>query len=246
MCREKQSFPRCVAGSLVLCGAALLGDPASAGDWDLSVALSSNYLVHGLTRSSNEPAVQGHLGLTGDQSWSVGVWASTVNLHPGPGPDEELDFYVAKHWQLSRDWRVAGQLTHYEFREDSQFLSYDYSELSASVSFRDALALSLAVAPDYSAYTSRGVARDRAFITSELSGQHAVTRHLRLTAGVGYADLDDLFGTSYWYWSAGAELAWRRISLGVAYVGADAGAERLFGTQRAADTWVTTLAYRIL
>lgn len=228
------------------CSAALVANPAPAGDWDLSVAVSSNYLVHGRTRSSNEPALQGHLGTSSDRGWSVGVWASSVKLHPGPGPREEIDLYIAKDWQLARDWRVGSQLTRYEFRGDAPYLSYDYTELAASISFRDAVSASVALAPDYSAYSSSlGLARRRVLMTWELSGRHAVNRQLQLTAGIGRADLEDLFGAAYWYWSGGGELAWRRFSLGVSYIGADDTARRLFGSPQAGNTWVGTVAYRV-
>jgi uncharacterized protein (TIGR02001 family) len=221
--------------------------PAGAGELTGSLALSSDYIVHGLRRSAGEPALQAHLGWLGDRGWSAGIWASTIELHPGTGPRRELDFYIAAQAQLSRDWRLSGRLTHYEFHKDSYFLSYDYTELAGTASFRDALFFSIAAVPNYSFYSiTRGAARDRLALTYELSARHPLSRQLQLTAGLGRADLRDLFGTSYWYWSGGAELAWKRLSLGVSYVGTDSSADRLFGHDLTGNTWVATAALRLL
>ncbi|MCI0434427.1 MAG: hypothetical protein L0271_12430, partial [Gemmatimonadetes bacterium] len=102
-----------------------------------------------------------------------------------------------------------------------------------------------ALAPDYAAFSTQGLASDRTLLTWELSGHRPVTRHLRITGGVGHADLEDLFGTSYWYWSGGGELTWQHLSIGVSYIGADHTAGRLFGPQQVGNTWVATVAYRI-
>jgi uncharacterized protein (TIGR02001 family) len=232
--------------SALALSASAISQPAAGGDWTSSLALTSDYLVHGLRRSADEPAAQAHLGFVGERGWSTGVWASTVNLHPGRGPRQELDFYAAAYAQLSRDWRLTSQLTHYEFLNDSRFLSYDYTEIAATASFRDVLSATIALAPRYSFYSNGIAARNRMAVNYEISGSWPLTRNVQLTAGLGHADLQNLFQASHWYWSGGAELAWKRMRLGVSYVGTDSSAERLFGPKLAANTWVATLAYRLL
>jgi uncharacterized protein (TIGR02001 family) len=222
------------------------GTSATASDWHASVGVASNYLMRGLTRSSNGPAIQAHLGWTSDTRWSAGVWASTVEYRRAASPHQEFDFYVARAWQPARDWRLSAQLTRYESQGDSGLLPYDYTEVRAAVAFRDALSVSLALTPDYSFYSSRGLARDRMATISELTGQLPVSRNVRLTAGIGHSALEHPFGRSYWFWSAGTDMSWRRLSLAVSYVGADGTAERLFGNHAVGNDWVATLALRVL
>jgi uncharacterized protein (TIGR02001 family) len=232
--------------SIPFVGADAITRPAHAGEWTGSVALTSDYLVHGLRRSADKPAAQLHLGFVGERGWSTGVWASSVNLHPGRGPRQELDLYATAYAQVSRNWRLSGQLTHYEFIGDSPFLSYDYTEVAAAASFRDVLSLTVAAAPRYSFYSNGVAARDRSALTYELTGRHPVTRNVELTVGAGHSDLQDLFQASHWYWSGGVELGLKRARLGLSYVGTDSTARRLFGPQLAANTWVATFAYRLL
>jgi uncharacterized protein (TIGR02001 family) len=240
--REKTA--NCAMGALAL-GACLISQSTTAGEWTSSIALTSDYRFHGLQRSAGDPAAQAHLGFIGDRGWSAGAWASTVHLHPGPGPREELDFYAAAYLQLSRDWRIAGQLTHYEFLNDAD-LSYDYTEIAATASFRDALSATVAAIPQYSFYSNGYAARDRMALNYEVSGRRPLSRNLQVTAGIGYSDLHDLFGASHWYWSTGAQVDSRRLSLGLSYIGTDSTAKQLFGPELAGNAWVATLAYRVL
>jgi uncharacterized protein (TIGR02001 family) len=215
---------------------------AAAGEWTGSLALTSDYRVHGLQRSAGAPAAQAHLGFIGERGWSAGAWASTMELHTSSGPSQELDFYAAAYSQLSRDWRIAGLLTHYEFLNDS----YDYTEIAATASFRDALSVTVAAAPQYSFYGNGYAARDRTAVNYEVSGRHSLSRHVQLTAGIGYSDLQDLFSASHWYWSGGAELGLRHLSLGLSYIGTDSTAKSLFGPKLAGNALIATLAYRLL
>jgi uncharacterized protein (TIGR02001 family) len=225
-----------------LTATAVASGPALAGEWHASVAATSNYVVHGLTRSANEPAIQANVGWTNDRNWSAGIWTSTVELLPYEGPSQELDFYIARAWQPTRDWRFSGRLTRYEFPGDPGAFSYDYTELAASASFREYASFSVSAIPDYSMHARERLAVEETAMTYELAGQLPLSPHVRLTAGIGRSDVDPL---SYWYWSGGAEAAWRRVSLGISYLGADNTAERLFGSRWVGNVWVATLAFRV-
>src|SRR5687768_10940330 len=103
MYARRRSTIRLHLRNLLALAVVLLAPPIGAGELTGSLALSSDYLVHGLRRSAKEPALQAHVGWLGERGWSTGVWASTVELHPGSGPRQELDFYLATQTQLSRD-----------------------------------------------------------------------------------------------------------------------------------------------
>jgi uncharacterized protein (TIGR02001 family) len=221
----------------------LAGGSASAADLDASVAFATNYVVHGLSRSWNQGALQGHVALVGERGWSVGIWSSSVELYPG-GPDTEVDYYLASRWAPSRDWVLHTRVTRYEFQGPTAF-SYNYTEIAAGASFRERLTATVAYSPDHSFYSSEGAGLDEPALALEASVRQPLTRRLHLMAGVGQRRLGAPVDGAYWYWSGGGEVAWRRVSLNLSYLGADRRADRLFYGLVPEDAWVATLAFRV-
>lgn len=238
-------MPRSFRAPLLVCASALSSGTAVAGEWNASVALTSNYLVHARTRSADGPALQTHVGWVGERRWSAGVWASTIDLYPDSSSGPEFNFYVASDWSAGRHWRMNSQLTRYTVHGDSPYLSYDYTEITGSVRYRDSVSASVAWMPDYSYFSSEGIGRNRTAVSYELTVRRPIGRLLHLSAGVGSLQLGGPVDSAYAYWSGGGELAWRRMSLALAYIGADHRARRLFYGQAADATWVATLAWRV-
>jgi uncharacterized protein (TIGR02001 family) len=213
---------------------------------NLDVAVSSDYVVHGVTRSQGNPIVQAQLGWVGGRSgWTAGVWLSTLDLNPGPGPRHEVDPYIGKRWALDRNWSLRTYLTRYMFRPHAARVGYDYTELQSALSFRDTIEVGMTWSPDYSGYSLRGVGRDGAMLTYEASARFPATRWLSLNAGVGRRDLQAVYRAGYWYWSAGAETAFNRMSFAVSYIGTSQAAIDLYGAEYAGDRMVATIALRL-
>ena len=222
----------------------MVAGTAHAADWNANVAVASDYIVRGLTRSLKGAAVQGSISLQGEQPWAVGVWASSVELFEGAGHQAEVDYFAAGEVPLSRDWRLGGQATHYDFTGESSSFSYDYTELTASLSYQDTITASVAWSPEYSYFARWGPVYDATMLSYELSARHPVNRHLQLVAGVGHTDLGSA-GRAYNFWSGGGEVSWERISLSLSYVSSDKDATRLFRDRAARDAWVATISFRI-
>ena len=212
---------------------------------NFDLAVSSDYVVHGVTRSQGDPIVQAQLGWTGDSGWSAGTWLSTMDLNPGPGPNHEIDPYLGKRWMLGRDWALRADLTRYIFRPGLEEVAYDYTELRSALSFRDALEVAVGWSPDYSGFSWHGVAHERAMLTYEAAAHFPASRWLTLNAGLGRRDLQDVYGASYWYWSAGTETSFQRWSLALAYIGTSHEALDLYGSRYAGNRLVATLALRL-
>jgi uncharacterized protein (TIGR02001 family) len=213
--------------------------------FDVDVAVSSDYVVHGITRSQGRPIVQAQVGWTGESGLMVGTWLSTLNLNPGPGPNREIDPYIARRWLVSRDWSLRTDLTRYMFRPEIKWAPYDYTELRGALTYRDVLDFAVAWAPDYSGYSSHGAARNRTMLTYEVSGHFPATRWFGLNAGVGRRDLEEVFGASYWYWSWGTEATFRRLSLALTYIDSSYEARELYSGEYAGHRLVATLSMRL-
>lgn len=243
--RERKFVWMSFALALLACP---FGVPAAGFDtphFDIDLAVSSDYVVHGVTRSQGKPVMQGQLGWTGESGLMVGTWLSTLDLSPGSSPTREIDPYIAKRWLVSSDWALRTDVTRYMFRPRSGYVRYDYTELRGALAFRDVLDLAVAWAPDYSGYSWAGGANGRSMLTYEAAGHFPVTRWLGLNAGIGRRDLEDVFGTSYWYWSAGTEVTFQRFSLAVTWIGSSYPARELYTSDYAGDRVVATLGVRL-
>jgi uncharacterized protein (TIGR02001 family) len=228
-------------GPLAACAA--VGFDSAHFNVDLSV--SSDYVVHGITRSQGKPVAQAQLGWTGESGFMVGAWLSTIDMNPGPGPNRELDPYLARRWTLSPDWSLRTDLTRYMFRPSLDRVQYDYTELRGALAFRDVLDFAVSWAPDYSGYSWHGPARDRTMLTYELSAHLPATRWIGLNAGVGRRDLQDAFGLGYWYWSAGTEANFDRVSFAVTWIGTSYSATELYGSEYSGNRVVATVGVRL-
>ena len=224
--------------------ATIVAGSAHAAEWNANVAVASNYIVRGLTRSLDHPAVQGSIGVQGEKHWAAGLWASSVELYEGAGRHGEIDYYLSGELPLSRDWRLNGQVTRYEFIAETTLFPYDYTEAAGSVSFQDTITATVAWSPDYPYYTRLGPVSGERVMSYELSARYPINRHVQVLAGVGHTDFDSQ-GRAYNYWSGGSEVSWDRFSLSVSYVSSDGDARRLFRDLATQDAWVATFSFRI-
>jgi uncharacterized protein (TIGR02001 family) len=244
--------PACVYASFALILGLAGVVPAFAGPsfdssrFNIDLAASSDYVVHGITRSQGRPIVQAQLGWTGESGLMVGTWLATIDLNPGPGPRSEIDPFIAKRWLVSRDWSLRTDATRYMFRPSFQWASYDYTELRAALSYRDLVDVAMSWSPDYTTYSpTLGFAANRTMLTYEASAHFPATRWLGLNAGIGRRDLQDVFGHSYWYWSAGTEATFQRLSFALTYIGSSYQARELYSAEYAGNRVVATLGFRV-
>lgn len=224
--------------------ASIIAGTAQAAEWNANVAMASDYIVRGLTRSLESTVVQGSLSLQGDQAWGAGLWASSVEIYEGAGRHAEVDYFLTGELPLSPDWRLGGQVTRYEFTGESTRFAYDYTDLSVSLSFQDTITAAVAWSPDYSYFSEWGPTSDTTMLSYELFARYPVNRYLRLVAGVGHTELGAR-GQGYEFWNGGAEISWQRLSLTLSYMSSDGEAERLFPNLAVQDAWVATLSFRL-
>jgi uncharacterized protein (TIGR02001 family) len=223
--------------------AAVVSGTAQAAEWNANVAVASDYIVRGLTRSLNEAAIQGSIALHGEQPWAAGVWVTSTELYEGAGRHAEIDYFVSGEVPLSRDWRLGGQVTRYEFTGEYAF-SYDYTDFAMSLTFQDTITASVTWSPDYSYYTRYGPVSDDTMVSYELFARHPINRHWQLMAGVGRTE----FGSrerEYDFWSCGGQFSWERLGVSLSYVTSDTDTKRLFQDLAARDAWVVTISFRL-
>lgn len=217
--------------TLLLACALLLPGPltlAAPPAWSGSVALASDNLLRGVSRSSNDPAVSGELRAQWTGGAFASLWTSTSRVRPADDTTLEFAGTAGMAMPLRAGWAVRGSYTHYESPWQQRADFYRYDEFTVDLRYRDALFLSATYSPNTSRYGSAyGPAWDGDAFAYEASVQRAVFTRLRAHAGLGYYDLSGLFGEGYWYGSVGLGWSWRRLQADLSWVDTDDKAEGL-------------------
>ncbi len=220
-------------------------DAATVGG---SVVASTDYVYRGLTYSDRKPVLQADLYARTASGWFAGAWGSIAASHPERQSRSEFNAYVGKAWSLGPDWLANVHYARYFYtdsRAEVRYFYEDYDELQVSLSFQDRATLSVALAPDVRRWSIYGPEfRSGKQWSYEASARQPLWNRVALIGGLGYYDLQDLFGQSYWGASAGAELAVKPLRLTLTRFFVESNARRLFGTQTADDRWALTAAWR--
>lgn len=232
-------FVLCIPGTL-----GMFGTACAEVRWNGSLALTSDYIQQGLSQTQGTAALQGGLNAQVDDRWSLGAWASNVDRYESSSANLEIDLYAARAWKISPEWIASLTATHYFYPDDAPAVRYDYDELTASLGYRSTLFATVAWSPNYADASYRGVAEDRSSVAYELSANRSLRGSWSGNAGVGYRDLSELFDEQYWYGHVGLMLAARRLTLHLTYTYVEPTARRLFGHERASNTWSGTLIWR--
>ena len=192
--------------------------PARAGLGG-SVAITSDYVLRGVSQSDGKAAWQGDLHWNFPAGWSTGLWASQVALAPH-SDTWELDSYLQWHRALSADLEFGAAATYYSYPSDPRPVDYNYSELSLSLMWRDQIRVAASWTPSITLFSySDGLATHRQVVTLETSWHRDLPAHLDLTAGIGvyyppgldyasYGYGDATLGWKYGHWRVNLALIW--------------------------------------
>lgn len=208
------------------------------------VNLSSEYVFRGLTQTQGDAAVQAGLNWRRDGHWFAGVWASTVDPNPGPGPTFELNVYAGRTFDFGSDWFAKLVAVHYLYPDDTPALRWDYDEAIASLSFRERLVATVAWSPNSFGFSRGRIVTDRRALTYELAGHLPWRDAWVASAGAGYYKLDDSSGTDYTFWNCGVSYSRAPWQLTVSRYGTDDRAADLYGDELTKDRWSLGLLWR--
>ena len=235
-----------LAGGIVLSAAFVYGMPrcAAADVWGGSLAVTSDYVVRGISRSNDQAALQLDVHYLNSSGFVVGMFASNSRIDPGEPIDVELDGFLGFAWTAGSDWRGRALLTHYAYPWNRFGSGYDYDELDMDVTYQEWLKAGVVYSPDAPRYSpSRGLYG----VTSEsaeIGVQRPVWRKLSASVGVGYSRFEGPYPVGYTYWSAGAVWDMAPVSLAIAYVDTSAAAKTLFYNAAAGGLWTGTVIWR--
>jgi uncharacterized protein (TIGR02001 family) len=210
-------------------------------DFGGSLALTSNYMFHGISQTCGDPAAQGdlHYRTSGGQSAAegfAGVWGSAGLGQSACGKAREVNFYAGYSFLTSPDSSASLTYTHYGYPGGDYTIArlaghrYDYDALEAQWAWQDRVFLTAAWTPDALGHDGYSVSRGRSAGSYGLQLRQPLAAGFSLSAGLGYDQIADPFGSGYGFWNAGVGYTLGAWQLDAGYFGTASRALRLFGS----------------
>lgn len=212
--------------------------------WGGSLALTSDYLVRGVTRTYDQPALQLDLHVIDNSGFVAGVFASNTRISDDAPRDAELNPYLGFAWKTAADWHGKVVASYYAYPWNAQGSRYNYMELDADWGYQEWLDVAASYSPDSPRYVQGRGVKGISESSVEVNLQKVLFRRLSGTAGIGYANLAGAGGTGYVYWSVGAALDLAPVALAISYVDTSSGARLLYGDAAATGRWVAIAIWR--
>ena len=222
------------------------GPGVAADSWDGSLALTSDYLVRGISRSDDQAALQLDLHYAHSSGLLAGLFVSNTQIDEHERRDVELSGFIGWAFDLSSEWRTQMTVSHYAYPWNRHGSGYDYDELNLEVAYQGWLRLNLEYSPDFPRfvqYSNAGL-EGEAQKSIEVSAQRQVWRTLSVLGGLGYSFVNGPDSAGYAYWSAGAAYDIKGVSLVLAYVKTSNTAKTLFSNEAAAGRFTGTVLWR--
>ena len=218
-------------------------DGHAAGHVGGSVAVTTDYLLRGVSQTHGSPALQADIHYQALSGWLAGVWASNVELNPEDGDTAELNIFAGYSRPLEGDWSMKVVVVHYAYLDKESAGPYTYDELIWGASYSDLAYLTLAVSPNTPQETAPDVARDRTALSLDLALRLPLHGTWSAVGGFGYYELQGPEGAGYGYWSAGVAYDFDPWHLEMAWFGTSAGASELFDPYMPRSRWAATLIW---
>lgn len=223
-----------------------MASTASEADvrWGGSVALTTDYLLRGVSQTDGSPAVQAELHLQTQTGWLGGLWASNVEVNPEDGRTAELNAFFGYSHPIAGDWSMKLVAVHYAYPGNSPADFYNYDELIAGAAYRDVFFVTATISPNTPHEAASGLARDHTALSYELALRYPLQGTWSALGGVGYYDLKAPDSAGYAYWSAGVGYDFKPWHLEVAWFGTSSAAAALFDEDRPSNRLAATLIWR--
>lgn len=216
--------------------------PLRAADWGGVLALTSDYVFRGVSRTDRGAAAQGGLHLRSPERWFASVWASSLGGAPELLGDVELNLHAGRGFDLADDWALSAAWARYLY-PDSGSGRYDWDELSASLVHADRLVLTASLSPNAPQQYAGQFERRRASAL-EASWRQPLAGPWSLVAGAGRFAASGPSAETYRAWNVGLAAQLGALEVGLARFDVDAAGRRRFGTAAADGRWVLSLAWR--
>jgi uncharacterized protein (TIGR02001 family) len=214
------------------------------GPWSASIGVTTDYIFRGVSQTYGGAAIQLGGNYQSPRGWFAGAWGSNVDPYPFRASSKELDLYGGFAWTLGSDFTARATCTRYLYLQDPRPVRYDYSEIALTAAYLDRFAATVSYQPDSTAYSLLGFAHKRPTVAYEVTGRWPVWGRVALSGGLGFYDLNRLFGVRYWSGNAGLTYVDRHFEVDVTRFVGDRTVTRLYGDASADGAVVVSALLR--
>ena len=214
------------------------------------VAVTSDYIYRGFSESNHKAAVQLDLHASLASGTFAGVWISSLDRNHRPWAAVDLEEYIGQRFDLNSEWNTSVTVTNYSYQGGHQVYSYDYQQLSASVSYMDRWSLMVSAIPNAVRYWGEYMYGRYPAYDAEMSGQWTLFRGLSVTGGAGYylftgtnAAVNVRSSLGYAYGNVGLAYEWHSVRAEVGYFLTQKKGQVLFPYPIANDRVAGTLSW---
>jgi uncharacterized protein (TIGR02001 family) len=193
-----------------------------------SLAITSDYLVRGISRSNHEVSSQADLHAAFSNGVDAGLFAASVHTGPDQHSNTEVSGFIGFATDISAAWHTRTAINHYSYPWNPAGSRYDYDELNLDVAFEQWLTFSALYSPNTPRLVLERGWIDATAKSLAVSVQLPLVRQLSLTSGLGYAHLGGPDSDEYDYWAVGGSYAVKSLSISLQYVGTTQGARELY------------------
>ncbi len=209
-----------------------------------SLGGTSDFVFRGLSLTRGKPAAQASLDIEFPREFYVGAFVATADPNPGPGPPVEMDFWAGRYWRISEKFSGDLRVSQYTYPDDPRRVSYNRTELTATVGFRNQFYLAAIYSPNTKAVGSSAGYEEGNTWAVEVSGRQALNERLAISAGFGHYGLDEIYHDSYNYWNVTLTATLAPFELQLAYLGVDSSAAEHFAPDSVGDRVALTALWR--
>ncbi len=190
-------------------------DPSPA--LQAEIAVTSDYVFRGYSRSEGNPALQAGLRYRHRSGFFVGGWASTVRFAfddtIGDPRRAEVRGFTGYARPVGQSWFWNALIVRYEFPGSDDRIDTSYTEAQISAQYRELVSTTIA-------YTSGYLGRDGPGLFGEVTAGYPLPFNLDLSVGIGYAELDPS-SASHFYGHAELGRTFGPISVNLGYYDSD-------------------------
>ena len=231
-------------GTLLLLMTGALAHADSASVVTGSLGATSDFVFRGLSLTRGKPAAQASLDVEFPKEFYVGAFRATADPNPGPSPPVEFDAWAGRYWRVSEYLSADVRLSEYTYPMDPRRKSYNRTEITGTLGWKNQLFFAAIYSPDTKAVGSSPGYRAGNAWALEMSGRKPLNDRWALSAGVGRYDLGEVYGMTYYYWNATVTATLAPFELQLAYLGISGEADDHFARGSTGDRVALTVLWR--
>jgi len=242
--KVKRRFSRLLTVALATAcvPAAVLADTATVVSG--SIGGTTDFVFRGLSLTRGKPAAQGSIDVEFPKEFYVGGFVATCDPNPGESPAVELDVWAGRYWKVGENLSADVRLSQYTYPDDPRRVSYNRTEITGTLGWRNQLFVAAIYSPNTRAVASSpGYDEGNAWAV-EMSGRKPLGQNFAVSAGIGYYGLEEIYDDGYSYWNLTLTANFEPIELQLAYLGVDDGAAEHFREDAVGDRVALTALWR--